>query len=468
MAEEGPREFTFRFDGTAIPARSGDSLGSALHRAGVRVLARSIKYHRPRGLFCGTGHCGNCLVRVNGEPNARACVTPAAPGARVRSQNAFPNASFDLFSIVDKVYRRKFDVHDRFIRPGFMRPVYNGVIRRMAGFGNPPDPTGAAPERPPIARASPDVCVVGGGASGLAAAVAAAETGVDVLLLEESPLLGGRLRYETRALPPSEIAKGNGPETLEALVARASAAPNLRIETGRGAVGVYRDAPAEEPVREVEGTGAFDGLLVAMSPAGLLEATPRALVVATGANDTLQLFPGNDLPGVMSLRCALRLLHDHDVSPGSRLVVSGLSERAALFAEQARERGLHVLQVQAPGEALPGSSRDARPAARIARAVGGRRVRRVVLHEAGRETKHACDAVVLAHAGAPRIDLLQQADCRLRHDDATGAIVPVLLDHRASAAGVFACGEAAGAKSATAALTEGWNAGLAAARSVGG
>ncbi|HLF16841.1 MAG TPA: (2Fe-2S)-binding protein, partial [Candidatus Thermoplasmatota archaeon] len=77
----------FTFDGQEVPCRPGDTLGSALHRAGVKVLSRSLKYHRPRGLYCCTGSCASCFVDVDGVPNVPACMTGAHPGAAVRSQN---------------------------------------------------------------------------------------------------------------------------------------------------------------------------------------------------------------------------------------------------------------------------------------------------------------------------------------------------------------------------------------------
>ena len=56
-------------DGRRIAAKPGQTLGGALHDAGEHVLSRSFKYHRPRGLFCMTGRCPNCLCTVNGTPN---------------------------------------------------------------------------------------------------------------------------------------------------------------------------------------------------------------------------------------------------------------------------------------------------------------------------------------------------------------------------------------------------------------
>src|SRR6202035_183704 len=89
-------------DGRPIPAFAGDTIGSALAAAGVAITGRSFKYHRPRGLYCMTGACGNCLVTVDGEPNVRACTRQVAPNQRVTRQNAWPGAARDLLRPLDR------------------------------------------------------------------------------------------------------------------------------------------------------------------------------------------------------------------------------------------------------------------------------------------------------------------------------------------------------------------------------
>ena len=80
------RTFSFLFDGKRYEGHPGDTIASALAAAGVGVLSRSFKYHRPRGLLCCAGHCPNCLVQVGDEANVRACMTLARPGMKVETQ----------------------------------------------------------------------------------------------------------------------------------------------------------------------------------------------------------------------------------------------------------------------------------------------------------------------------------------------------------------------------------------------
>lgn len=81
------RTLTFYFDGKALSGKEGDTIASALHAAGVRVLGHHFKSHRPRGFYCAIGNCSSCLMVVNGVPNVRVCVEQLEEGMDVRSQN---------------------------------------------------------------------------------------------------------------------------------------------------------------------------------------------------------------------------------------------------------------------------------------------------------------------------------------------------------------------------------------------
>ena len=84
------REIEFSFDGRTVKAFEGDTIGSALHASGQRVISRSFKYHRPRGLLCCAGQCPNCMVEVDGWPGIRACTEPVRDGMEVAHMNASP------------------------------------------------------------------------------------------------------------------------------------------------------------------------------------------------------------------------------------------------------------------------------------------------------------------------------------------------------------------------------------------
>ncbi|HEX2021167.1 MAG TPA: 2Fe-2S iron-sulfur cluster-binding protein [Candidatus Thermoplasmatota archaeon] len=443
--EPGPacergRAITLRWNGRSVPAYEGETVGAALHAAGERAIMRSIKYHRPRGLFCCTGKCASCLVRVDGTPNVRACVTPVRDGMDVRTQNAFPSARRDLFSVVDKVYPETFDYHQRFIRPRALTPVYHKVIRAMAGFGRVPDLHPAAPRRPPIRRVEVDVAVVGAGPSGLSAAAAAAEGAASVLCVDESDRAGGSLLLT----PAGPDAPRDGVEVAADLAARVADAGG-EVLARSVAFGLYL----------TDGRGdalAPPGVLAVLAPERVLDVRARALVVASGHHETPALFGGNDLPGVMGARAALILLRRHGVLPGRRVALLG--EGAVLDEAEAALRA-------AGAEVAGVVGRDGWQGATLVEARGGDRVERIELARDGsRPWTERVDCVLVAGGETPRVEILQQAGCRMAW---RGAYLPDAKDVATSVPGVFAAGSVLGPAPLAERIAQGARAGEAAA-----
>lgn len=80
------KEIKFVFDGKEYAGFEGDTIASALHAEGVKVLGHHYKTHRPRGFYCAIGNCSSCLMTVNGEPNVRICVEKLKEGMIVETQ----------------------------------------------------------------------------------------------------------------------------------------------------------------------------------------------------------------------------------------------------------------------------------------------------------------------------------------------------------------------------------------------
>ncbi|WP_242394737.1 (2Fe-2S)-binding protein, partial [Anaeromyxobacter oryzisoli] len=166
-----PEDCTITFDGRAVRARRGESVASALLAAGRPLLARSPKYHRPRGPFCLAGSCGTCLVRADGLPDQRACRLPCRDGLAVESQNAVPGAAHDLLGVVDLAWPHGLDHHHLMTCNTLANRAAVAVSRRLAGVGRLPAATPARPAPRPVEEAW-DVLVVGAGPAGLGAAEA--------------------------------------------------------------------------------------------------------------------------------------------------------------------------------------------------------------------------------------------------------------------------------------------------------
>src|SRR5207253_4720964 len=179
---------SFTYEERTVPAFEGQSIAAALYAAGGRIFTRSFKYHRPRGLFCVSGDCPNCLMKVDGRPNVRTCVEPVRDGQMVCHQNAWPSLDWDVLNVFDKLHRflPVGFYYKRFHKPRWMWPVFEHTVRHLAGLGRI-DVHATPPGDFAVEHLHADVCVVGGGPAGLAAATEAARAGVRVLLLERQP-----------------------------------------------------------------------------------------------------------------------------------------------------------------------------------------------------------------------------------------------------------------------------------------
>ncbi len=140
---------TIRVDGRAVPARGGEPIAAALLAAGRPLLARSHKYHRPRGPFCLSGTCQACLVRVDGQPSVRACRTPCRDGLVVETQHALPTAAHDLLGVIDLATPGGLDHHHLGTSAQPLDDLVVAVSRRLAGLGRLPERAPATPATPP-------------------------------------------------------------------------------------------------------------------------------------------------------------------------------------------------------------------------------------------------------------------------------------------------------------------------------
>jgi sarcosine oxidase, subunit alpha len=415
------REVSFTFDGKRVTGLEGDTIGSALFASGRRTFSRSFKYHRPRGLMCCAGQCPNCLVQVDGAPGVRACTEPVREGMKVEHMNATPSLDFDVMRATDKIgtaFTPPGFYYKTFIRPRRLWPLYEKVLRRAAGLGKLRRSQRDREWRTEYRRRHADVLVVGGGAAGLSAAIAAAELGADVVLCDEAPEPGGRL-----------LAEGGSGHARE-LAARAR-------EAG---VEILTSAPA---------LGAFDGLIPVWQGATLHQVRAQRVVYATGTIEQPLLFAGNDLPGVMLSGGALRLAALYAVRPGTRAVVAAVCDRGLEAAPALREAGV---EISAVADMRPTGSSDAFKAlerysmgvmrgTRVVAAHGRKQVERVTLaSDQFGEMQVACDLLVVSGGSAPATSLPSQAGARTAYDERRGVFALAHLPDD-----VLAAGEVAGA-----------------------
>lgn len=370
------------FEGRPVPIESGDTVASALYRAGVRIFSRSFKYHRPRGLYCLTGDCPNCLVTVDGEPAVRSCVTPACAGQRVERPNGWPSVERDALGILWRL-RWMLPVgfyYKSMIHPKGLWPWAERFIRKIAGIG--PVPRDLPPAQRERRYHHPDLFVAGGGLAGLTAARAAARAGQSVVVAEEGAI-------------GEQLPLGPARDALERLTSELRGMPNVTLLERAMVVGVY-----EGPLVPVAGTDFLHLVL------------PRRVVVATGAAERHAVFPGSDLPGVWLGRGAVRMVVRHRLSIGRRVVFAGTTEESVAQLTALHEAGVPVAAALLPEvwRAKVPEGVQLIPDGTVVQAHGRRRLTAVEVRSAAGTVKLSCDALVMSLGLSPRDRLLRQAE----------------------------------------------------------
>jgi NADPH-dependent 2,4-dienoyl-CoA reductase/sulfur reductase-like enzyme len=370
---------TITLDGEEILADRGEPVAAALIAAGKMMLARSPKFHRPRGPACMRAACDGCLARVDETPNVMTCMIGAEDGMTVVSQNRLGPRDLDLLRMTDWFFPDGMNHHELFAGVPGVQNVMQAFARRVAGLGRLP----ADVEAPHAARRrTADVVVVGAGPAGMAIASRLAAAGRAVEVIDDQLVPGGGLT----ALGTTEA---QAFDTIRAPFTDHVAAGRIQLRSSTVAGGLYGD----------------DLLVVGPSGAEVLET--RALILACGAHDGALAFEGNDVPGVMSARAAGWLL-GRGVVVGKRIVVvesAGGGPFGASFASAFRAS---AASAKADVKVVRGEPVSIR---------GASRVKAVIVRDgSGKEQKHEADAVLIDAPRSPAYELAEQAGATLAHE----------------------------------------------------
>ena len=289
-------------------------MASALFRSGVRVYSRSLKFHRPRGMYCGAGRCISCVMRVNGVPWVRTCVTPASENMIVETERGFPTSGTDMFSVLDHIFRRQFDYHSKFVRPAFMTPFYQWMIRRLTSSSQIPDRVSYFSA---LTRRSCDVLLVGRGLSGAVAQARLESAGVRSLIVVD------------RRIAPQQGGKATAFGFYET-----------------GEVGIE-------------------------SEAGIQLVKAKSVILSTGRQEVGLVLVNGDLPGVM-LPEAVHQLASRGISPGKAAVIVGENELKDKVVKELTATGVRVLAEAHPDQVLKIVGRKRVSGVDLLRTEGGR------------------------------------------------------------------------------------------------
>jgi sarcosine oxidase, subunit alpha len=402
----------FRFDGRTLWGVEGDTVASALLANGVRVVSRSFKFHRPRGIFSAGVEEPNALVQLHSGaraiPCARATLVPLSSGLEVSSQAGWPSVSHDALRAIDFVHSV---FAAGFYNRTFMWPswhVYEPIIRKLAGFGRMP--TGPDPDRYDTRHAHCDVLVIGGGRAGVGAALAAGAAGGRVMLVEQGEV------------------GGDDDSSREGL----ASLPNIQVLARTTAVAYYdHELVALAEVVAVGGAARLPRERLWLVRAG-------RVVLATGAIEQPLIFSNNDRPGIMLAGAALKFLRRHGIAPGRAVVIATNNDSAYITARELHQAGIRVVALADSRESPPtelvremgtlGVRAEAHSLPIDTAGFGAlKRVTLAALGPGGRvnNVRHlTCDALLVSGGWSPTLHLFAQAGGKLKFSESTRRFEP--------------------------------------------
>lgn len=450
----------FRFDGKDYAGYKGDTLASALLANDVRLVGRSFKYHRPRGVLTAGSEEPNALVEVvgpsNQTPNVRATMQEVFEGLVAQSQNRLGSLRFDLLAVNDYLspFLSAGFYYKTFMWPrAFWEGLYEPLIRRAAGLGSLSGKHDEGTYEKAFAFC--DVLVIGSGPSGLMAALTAGRSGADVILCEESHALGGRLLSDGGSI--GGVPAG---EWVAQVVAELLALPNVRIMARTTVTGAYDHGT----YGALERVGLHKPARPNLPRECFWRIVAKHAVLASGALERPVAFENNDRPGIMMASAVRTYLNRYGVVPGKRVTLFANTDQARGVARELMAAGVTVAAIIDPRP--DASSVEDCPVHVGAEVVGSRGrlgLSGIQVRKGAEIIEIETDCLAMSGGWNPTISLTCHMNGRPRWSEDLAAFVPM----EGAVPGLVAVGAANGSMSTHGALATGHAAGLKAVEALG-